>query len=416
MIVVLRVQWSSCLEMIFPEETYDRIVAWRSQIDCSTTPPSDKATTLKRKRILPMTPELSPERSQAQRKRQREALDLERTPRSDNRGRGVFRDAPSLHPSSTSSAGDFDAISDTSRSQFIYTASVGTDREPSPTKYRLKRQNLRYTSPPFVMGMPRPASKKTTAFGVDVGEEAVPACIDELVCRLSDTTAVCGCISPLLEDEVRLMSRGMGPIPPYAVGESGFSDMKFIRSILETTRTKRADFCDESAWVDSTSLIMKRVLEDLEVVSAQTKAVRSTHLPRIYERPVGTVKVDGHITLPQHMPETQALYQTLRAAKNEINISAFSDSESFQSFVTGLFEVKPDYGDFEEGVYQLSVAACAMQTSMKRNTLNPRCQDLYARVLPVIAFLVHGHSWNVFIFYRQSDDSVVSLSGFHLPI
>jgi hypothetical protein len=321
--------------------------------------------------------------------------------------------------STSSSVADFlqntPSLSEVDRS----TSQQSPSRASSPSKQlqdRMKRAQLRITTPRFVMGTLLKQTIETIDGTFVTADLHVPNHIIEIIDALDLYTAASSCIPINIRDEITsTWPESVGSFSRSFFGDTspqGPVVFEFVKGVYTEAAEAFREYKDESAWQPVAEKILQFGLPRLEVVMAQTKLVYSELLPTIPDInddpvPISRVKVDLHIAL-KGIKELEDMIQRASRRSPTGSTSAFHSPEAESRILTALVEVKGMHGVHEEAIYQCSVASAALQKRLQQIEAEGDNEAAYRSSKPIINFIVLGHSWFSHIVFKQGDGSVVS--------
>ena len=321
--------------------------------------------------------------------------------------------------STSSSAADFlrniPSLSEVDRN----TSHQSLSRASSPSKQlqdRMKRAQLRTTTPRFVMGTQLKQTIETIDGTYVTADLHIPNHIVEIIDVLDPYAAASGCTPINIRDEIMsTWPESVGSFSQSFFGDSspaGAVVFEFVKGVYKEAAEAFREYKDESAWQPIAEKILQFGLPRLEVVMAQTKSVYSELLPTVPDInedpvPISRVKVDLHIAL-KGIKELEDMIQRASRRSPTGSASAFQSPEAESRILTGLVEVKGMHGIHEEAIYQCSVASAALQKRLQQIEAEGDNEAAYRSSKPIINFVVLGHSWFSHIVFRQEDGSEVS--------
>ncbi|KAI9861218.1 MAG: hypothetical protein M1813_005391 [Trichoglossum hirsutum] len=147
------------------------------------------------------------------------------------------------------------------------------------------------------------------------------------------------------------------------------------------------------------------------VLEARDISVSHEYLPTYAKDPsaiISGVKVDHLITLNNRHPRIAAVRDQVLSGDFNRCFSPFVDRRVARSFVVALVEVKAPGGNRAES--QVRLAAAAVLEAVKRvgdkeGRERGRCRT-WMEELPVVCFVVNGHSWEARVGYWESEESI----------
>jgi hypothetical protein len=261
-------------------------------------------------------------------------------------------------------------------------------RTPSPSKggQRQKRIALEFTTPKFYSGLPERPTQDTVD-ELDEMEGSIPSHprvhfeipehIATLVRDLSETAATPGCIPSDLESAIHAASHGTEAIPADAFGPnkiySTIDSARLLRTAqeihsaaLKAYKTHR----DEQAWYPLVRQILTSPAPSsfLEVDEAQTRSLCAELLPLAGPAPgipIAGVKTDHVLQLDREHERVARVLDPVFEREPGLSLSAFNDPVAAKTGTVAVVEVKSAGGDFDEGVYQLTVVSAAVLGRMR---------------------------------------------------
>lgn len=325
-------------------------------------------------------------------------------------------------------------------------------RTPSPSKggLRQKRIVLKYTTPKFYSGLPSlpdldddtidelaEISGLTTLIPPRVHFE-IPPHIASIVNSLSETSATQACIPSSLSTAIHTLSHGTEPIPQEAYSSETQTPyphitppqlLRHIKDIYTSAQNTYDAHQDESAWYPLVRHILAGPVSSafLKIDEAQSRVVATELLPVAGQArvPIATVKVDQVVQIDAAHGQVARLLDPLFESEPDLSLSAFNDPVASKTFTAAIVEVKSPGGDYDEGVYQLTVASAAVLERLRG--LESGGAEMgkgggnkdWNEEMPVLGWVVHGHFWYLHVTYRQHDGSIVNplpfLFIFHCP-
>lgn len=280
-------------------------------------------------------------------------------------------------------------------------------RASSPSKggSRQKRIALKYTSPRIFLG----------PFAVDVTKHStpprIPPDVSSTIHNLSEKSF--GYVPLELRSWIEEVSQGTELVYDYLIDTEEVGNVDTLRE--ETSALHALAFklysthADESSWYSVVREVLKKLAPGpssiLQVEESQTRSVCKELLPVLGEGriPVPAVKTDFLIEMNPDHPEVASTLVPIFLRDPEITLSAFNDPLDAKTMVAGIIEVKPPAGDMAEGVYQFSIAGAA---TLARLHGLAREYVAKGRHMPVVGWVVHGHSWFLYTAYCEEDSSV----------
>lgn len=295
---------------------------------------------------------------------------------------------------------------------------------------RRNRVALEFSRPNFCSGLPGFESDGET----DIHESSepprpmvnnkyvVPEFISSLIRDFSESSVTPGCIPGELEPTIQKYSHGTEYIPKEAFGARPYKvEPKplfcAVRSILATAHRIYKSRKDEKAWHPLVRSVLSGPFESaraapfLEIDESQTKHICRELLPLSGNLAIPSVKTDQLLQFNRDNKHVAAVLNPLFVREPDLSLSAFDDPVSAKTFTGALVEVTAPSGDFEGCVYRFTLASAAIIARLRllmKQTGNPPAPDS-SPLMPVLGWVVHGHSWHLHLSYQQPDGSIVSI-------
>lgn len=278
---------------------------------------------------------------------------------------------------------------------------------PSKGGSRQKRVALEFASPQVLLG----------PFKTDIAKhQVVPPVPDGVTNTIRALMEPSGQYVPVeLKDWVEQRSPRIEQVDGHVLETDVRTDMTRISDriykIYKGAYGLYVRHADENAWYtvvrDVLSVLAPSEDSLLSVEESQGKTVCTELLPLEGGKrtPIASVKTDFVIQMNQENVEVASVLRPIFVDDANISLSAFNDPTSAKTMVAALVEVKTPAGDMAEGVYQFSVASAATLARLRGLVQRGTANGLR---LPVVGWVVHGHSWFLHAAYHEEDGSVVS--------